>query len=63
MLSGNMPIAAKRPLSSAAHSKKYRPFNHRHQFKSNNQINFNNYGASTQSRTNMTAASSSQNIN
>lgn len=64
---GNMPINSKRPKSSAAYTKKYKPFNQRAGMKSNNQINFNNYGsgAGTQngSRTGMTQHSSSVNIN
>ena len=60
---GNMPIVAKRPKSSAAYTKKYKPFNQRANMRSNNQINFNNYGATSVSRTGITQNSSSVNIN
>ena len=52
----NMPNTANRPKSSAAYKTSLRRGNVR----SNNQINFNNYGSSSHiSRTNMTAHSSS----
>lgn len=56
-------VMMKRPKSSVTNSAKYRPFNHRSGFRSNNQINFNNYGTHSHSRAGMTNTSSTVNIN